>query len=348
MSSGNRRDPLAPWDLSDLEISPEDSVADVAWTLLRFAVLAPSGHNTQPWRFAILEDRIDVIADRNRRLAVVDPDDRALVISVGAAVGTLEVAAHHFGYEADVDVLSDPAEPDILASISLRRAASSDHDLFAAIPLRRSTRKPFESRDLEPELIAQLKTDVELFDVLISVIHGEARFPIAELIAEGDAIQMANADFRKELVSWMRPNKSDANDGMRGYAFGFSDLMSHATPLVIRTFDMGKMQGARDRELATGSPALLLLATRTDDEERWLATGRALVRVLLRLTANGATASFLNQPIEVAALRSRLVAAAGTSGIPQLLLRAGYGPLIKAEPRRPLEQALVETKEDQR
>ena len=45
---------------------------------LRFAVLAPSSHNAQPWLFRIEGDHVDVLIDRTRAQPVMDPHDREL------------------------------------------------------------------------------------------------------------------------------------------------------------------------------------------------------------------------------------------------------------------------------
>src|SRR3712207_9128811 len=68
----------------------------------------------------------------------------------------------------------------------------------------------------------------------------DAKHAIAELIAEGDRIQLADKRFRRELASWVHPNRTKSRDGIPGYAFGFGDLMSLARPFAIRTFDTGK------------------------------------------------------------------------------------------------------------
>ena len=48
--------------------------------LVRFATLAASGHNTQPWLFAIEENAIKIHPDYRRRLPIVDPRDRELTV----------------------------------------------------------------------------------------------------------------------------------------------------------------------------------------------------------------------------------------------------------------------------
>lgn len=65
--------------------------------LVRQAILAPSGHNTQPWRFRIGERRIDILPDLSRRTPVVDPDDHHLFVSLGCAAETLAIAAAAHG-----------------------------------------------------------------------------------------------------------------------------------------------------------------------------------------------------------------------------------------------------------
>jgi hypothetical protein len=59
---------------------------DKARFAIRYAILAPSSHNTQPWRFVIIGSELLVCADRTRSLPNMDPFDRELIISRGAAL----------------------------------------------------------------------------------------------------------------------------------------------------------------------------------------------------------------------------------------------------------------------
>lgn len=332
---------LEPWQVRDIEPSAGATLEERALAYLRFAVLAPSSHNTQPWRFDVLDDNVAFVADRSRRLEVVDPHDRALVMSVSTALESFCIAAHHFGDGTVVHGFPDPTSPELVATVSLETTAPYDHDLFAAIPHRRTTRAPFDERDLPETLLAGMTSDASALGVRLVLVPREQRSGVAELIAAGDAIQMGDRSFRSELASWVRSNTSERPDGIRGYGFGFSNLMSHASSFVIRTFDLGRSQGAKDLRLAEQAGSLAVLATDKDTPHKWLATGRALTRMLLRLAANGATASFLNQPIEVPELRQRIAAELGITEVPQLLLRCGYGPEVRAEPRRPVESVLT-------
>ena len=129
---------------------------------------------------------------------------------------------------------------------------------------------------------------------------------------------------------------------MPGSALGLASLASHLGPLVIRTFDLGKGTAARDRELAAGSPALAVLFTDRDGTRDWVMAGQALAVFSLRLAADGISVSYLNQPLELPLLRSRLRDVLSYGGTPQLLLRLGYGKGVRATSRRPLEEVIRE------
>lgn len=336
-----------PWAVDPALFPPGDSRARLRF-LVTYAVLAPSGHNTQPWQFRLREDAVlELRGDRTRSLPVVDPDDRALTIACGAAVANLRIAAEALGEEVAVEILPDPAEPALLARIAARGArppAVGAARLLRAMTARRTSRFAF-APDPVPDLLRDeaLAAAARDGDARLHWLDTPpARHAVALLISEGDRIQMADAAFRHELAAWMRSRHGASRDGMSGAAFGMPDLLSSAAALVVRTFDMGTGQAAHDMALAEGSPALAVLATPGDAPRDWMAAGEALMRVLLAVTAGGFTASFLNQPIEVASLRPKLAAAAGVAGVPQILMRIGRGPKPVPAVRRPVRDVLRE------
>lgn len=77
-----------------------------------------------------------------------------------------------------------------------------------------------------------------------------------------------------------------------------------------------------------------------DNNEAWLAAGLGLQRLLLAATKAGYATSYLNQPIEVSELRTRLATELHLAGYPQLLLRVGRGSAVPHSPRRPIADVL--------
>lgn len=325
---------VSPW-LIDEDSFPAEGDDDwkLAW-MVRWAVLAPSSHNTQPWIFRIGDGALELCADRTRALPVVDPNGRELTLSCGAALFHLWLALRHFGYAGDVEVLPEIGNLDLLARVQLgelRPPRAEEELLFAQVHQRHTHRGPFDPAPLPHKLISALQAAAAEEGAWFHVLEDEeVRGAVADLVAEGDRLQWANPEFRHELAAWLRPNHSHSLDGIPGYALGMGDVASLAGPQVIRTFDLGHGSAARDRELASGSPLLAVLGTEEDDTLAWLEAGEALARVLLRARRDGVWASFLNQPVEVPELRVDLRQLIGRTGHPQMLLRLGFS---QAEPR---------------
>src|SRR5262245_64674969 len=303
------------------------------------AVLAPSSHNTQPWFFRLSRPAIiDLCADGIRALLVNDPEDRELAIICGCALMNLRVAAASDGSGVNVQLFPEPAEPDLLARVSLfeqSNASSEEAQLAEFIERRRTYRKRFEPREVSSSAVGQLIEAAKREGARLLPLSTEgARQQAASLVAAGDAVQWANPSWRRELAAWMHSRRR--GDGLTMVPA----LAVPVAPLVVRTFDLGGGVGAKDRELAEASPLLAVLSTDGDHPGDWLPAGQALQRILLVACRHGLQASYLNQPIQVASLRPKLQSLVGT-GFPQILLRVGYPSAeIPPTPRRALDDVI--------
>ncbi|MFN0305129.1 MAG: Acg family FMN-binding oxidoreductase [Burkholderiales bacterium] len=305
--------------------------------LVQAATLAPSSHNTQPWLFRLEGQAVELLADRTRALPVNDPEDRELTISCGCALLNLRVAAAAAGFEAKVELLPDAADADLLARVSLAPSAApqADAELGAAMAERRTTRERFTATAVDPKALRSLVDAVKVEGAALTVLDiDDQRLGAAALVAEGDAMQWANPSWRRELAAWMHPRR-------RGDGLTLPTLAIPVAQMVVRTFNMGHGVAAKDRQLADESPVLAVLSTEGDMPRDWLAAGQALQRLLLVGVRLGLQASYLNQPVQVAALRPKLQQLTGRPGHSQLLLRIGT-PMkaLPAAPRRPLADVL--------
>ena len=344
---------ITSWNVTEDEFPRKGALSDKISFILKYAILAPSSHNTQPWLFRILEDKtVELYADRTRALPVVDPEDREMIISCGAALEHLRLTANHFGLANITDLLPPDknSNPDLLAKVELKegdtitqRLAEDDALLFEAITIRRSNRSAFKNKKLPNDLLVLLKDIARLRGSWLDIFEEDVKKnSLADLISQGDKIQLSDKKFRRELAAWVHPNRSNSRDGMPGYSHGISDIVSYIGPFLIRTFDIGKGQAAKDMQLATGSPVLAVLGTDGDEPLAWIQTGQVLARILLRARAENVWASFMDQPIEVPELRLRLREVLGRSaGFPQLLMRLGYGKKVKPTPRRNIDEVVV-------
>jgi nitroreductase len=335
------------WHIEEAEFPANGTPAAKLRFLLRYAILAPSSHNTQPWRFTIKDDHIELYADRTRSLPCIDPQDRELTISCGAALFHLRLALRHFGYAGVVQLVPDPDNPDLLARVRLgdRSVSTKEEDrLFQSIPRRHTSRMPFHERCVPDAIVETLQVKAIEEGVWMQVVQeGQECNVLGSLIAKADRDQTADPQFRRELAKWIRLDDDTRHDGIPGHALGMPGLISYAAPFFVCTFDTGALTAARDRQLAVGSPLLAVLGTQTDTPQDWLKIGQALAHVLLYATAEGISASFANAPIEVEELRPQVCQAIGATGFAQLILRMGYGQETQPTPRRTVAEVVIDS-----
>jgi len=309
--------------------------------LLTAAVAAPSVHNTQPWLFRVNGHRIDVVADRSRQLLAQDPDGRALLVSCGAALLNLRVAAEHLGFQPRVEVLPDPAEPDLVARVSVdghHSRAGMTAELFAAIDQRRTNRMPYEDRPVpRPVLDALVEAARQEGAELHTVSHLHDRRRLVELIHDADEDQESNPSRVAEAGQWtgVEPGRPD---GVPRSALGPLPT-SPDTP--FRDLTLGRAVPGRHFAVFEKDPTLAVLTTRGDDPPAWLLAGQALQRVLLVATIEGLVSTFANQPLEAPSLRWLVRDPDAAIGYAQMIMRIGYAPPAPATPRRPLEDVVL-------
>lgn len=340
------KDPYsAVWAVGERDLPADATATQTLRFALRYAILAPSGHNGQPWRFDLGPDVLHIRADRTRALPAVDPHDREMLISCAATLHLTRIVLQRFGYQPDVTLLPDPGDPDLLATVRPGRPSQplQSQPLFDAITARRSNRHPYQARPVDSGALGRLLDAATAEGAWLEPVTDPAAIAAtADLIALGDRIKWRDRVFRRELAERVIPNSGTRRDGMPGYAFGLPGPLARIAPAVIRLTDLGRFRASEDRRLALATPCLAVIGTSQDDPRAWLAAGQAMSRVLLQATADGLATSFLSQAIEVDELRPRLARLTGRDGYPQLLLRVGYATQpARVSPRRPLTDVLT-------
>jgi hypothetical protein len=308
--------------------------------LLAYAVQAPSRHNAQPWLFEIEGSELRLLGDPRRALKAADPHGREMAMACGAALENLCLAAAWFGHEVEVEEAGERGVAGTLlarAWLGGRRNPSAvEEELFRAIPLRRSA-TAFHSEPVPPASLALLGgaagggAQVRLLPPWLSP-------PVADLVAEADAIQWSSGRFRAELAAWTRTRVRNPVDGLGAAAPQGPRAPGGLLRRLLRRG--GGRQAEAARRAAAQTRALVLLSSAGDGPRDWLGAGRALQRLLLRVTALGLHAGWYAQAAEVPEVRQRLRRTVGGPGHPQVLLRVGHGVAPRPTPRRPVELVL--------
>ncbi len=312
--------------------------------LVRDATAAPSMHNAQPWRFQYSRRHrvFHLRADLRGSLPHSDPELRALHIGCGAALMNLRVAVAHEGWQAVTRLLPQPADPMVLASVTLTDRLGNDDDpadLYPAVHTRHTSRQPFAEKAI-PEPVRRALGDAARRErVSLDFPSGWHLQSVLELILEAEARNLTDADSATDLARFTRSAEDTraATEGVPEYAFGPRRRGGKAP---MRDFAGGKTIPGREAVDFETSPQLALLSTAQDRPEDWLRSGMALERVLLLATLEGLATSFVTQALEWHELRWPLRDPTSGMAYVQMVLRLGYGRPGTRTPRRPVAEVL--------
>ena len=309
------------------------------------AARAASIHNTQPWRFQVRDDAIEVLADRDRQLRVADPHGRELAISCGAAIYNAKLAIRMLGHGVAVELLAEPHEPDVLArlSVSGRLAPTGEERrLFAAIPHRHTHRGAFTTVEVPRDvLVAVQEAAAAEGGVLHLVERPGARHALSELVVAADRVQRADRAIQAEVAAWTVPPQEDRSDGVPHYAYASERAGPEPVAFPIRDFNIGRGWGSEEpAEAGQDSHPVVVLTTPGDQPVDWLIAGQALQHMLLLAATRWIFAALYSQPLELPDIRVLVRDEIATPHFPQMVLRLGHSPISLTTPRRTVAEVI--------
>lgn len=307
--------------------------------IIRYAAKAPSGHNTQPWRFCLAENTISIKPNFEVMLPIVDGDNRELYISLGCATENLLIASTHFGYEAHI------AECDT-TEIKVELTKSNQvpqNNLFHQIERRQTNRSVYRGEKITKEALGKLQSLSH--ENNLRIYFAEIGSPLADTltqyIAKGNETQMSDKAFREELLSWMRFNGKQVKvtgDGLSYKVFGNPALPGIVAKPIVRQFLKPSTQNKGDIKKVVSSSHLVLFTTKHNKVEEWVDLGRLLQRFALTATELDIAFAYCNQPCEVVSLANELQKMLPINGeYPTLLLRIGYAAPMPYSTRKEIE-----------
>jgi nitroreductase len=307
--------------------------------LVRCATLAANSHNTQPWKFALGERRVRISPDLARRCPAVDPDDHHLFASLGCALENLVQAAAASGWQAVSTFTGDAI------SVELEPATPNHSPLAAAIPRRQSTRGLYDGKPAPNDSLRLLEAAGTGLGISVLLVTDPAKITrIADYVAEGNTAQMRDQAFMDELVRWMRFSEAQAvasMDGLFARSSGNPALPPWLARLLLPFVFTERTENDKYRAHIQSSAGIAVFASERDDKAHWVEAGRTCQRFCLQATALGLRTAFINQPVEVPALRPQFQSYLGLGRARvDLVLRFGAGAELPKSLRRPLAQVM--------
>lgn len=326
------------WNVTEQNFPQIEGGREKIKFLLNYAVLAPSSHNTQPWRFRIVDDeKIEIFADESRWLKIADADKREMFISIGCALENLLIAAAHFGLKAETEYFPQPGNENPAASVTISQTndfkRENQADLFEFIPLRSTFHATFSEKEIPADVLRKIEKCCGENGINLFLTDDEkTRGQVEDLIVRSDAKQFADPALREELAYWIGQG-----------VFGNSWLMAQIGSLAVAYLNLGKSTAKTDQKVLRSAPVLGLLTSAENDRISQVKTGQIFERIYLTARKFGLGIRPMSQIVQIHEHKEelgKLIPNAGVFSQQPFLL--GYAEISDSHtPRRNIDEVLV-------
>jgi nitroreductase len=326
----------SPWDISPDDFPREGSETDRLRFLIRYALLAPSTRNTQPWRFRVANDSVELHLDLSKWQRIADADQREMFISLGCALENLLIAATHFGYRTAADYLSgvDDDTPVVRVRVEAGVPAGTAPDpRFDAITRRRTNHGVYDGTPVphdQLEMLCESCTEPGLRVEWITDEDGRAK--VDALVMRADAVLLSDPEYRHEL-----------GEIIGAGAFGTPWLLATLGRFAVSHLMPVSSFSKADHKALMSSPALGVICAPASTRQAQVRVGQVLERLYLAATLRALALQPVSQILQLDETREALSALLpDRAGVPIQPFRLGHAPPPRLHtPRRSLDEVLV-------
>lgn len=334
------------WKVNYNDFPYRGSSFDKLKFLLSYAILAPSGHNTQPWLFSINNETVEVYTNLKKRLFVMDPVSRELYLSIGACIANLLAASRSFGIEYEISYFPRGISDELVARIEFKdveKAEPKDEDTLRALVNRRNNREHYLPAIIDKKIQSEWYKCVPDSSFRLDLVSDNStKLKLAEATAEGLKMAFKNRSFRKELADWLRNNYVYCEDGI---PINTTDMPvpSLIAASLVRLLDIGPVKAKNDKKKMIESPLIAVVSTREDGPLQWVRSGEVFENVQISASKNGIASAVLVAAVEEGELYKKIQQALNTNFRPQIVFRLGYAEKQSIHaPRVPVEKLLID------
>ncbi len=320
------RDTIRNTDISNL--TNEEKIK----LFLQYGTLAPSTHNTQPWKFSIQGDILKVFADFSKKIPIADPTGRDMYISIGALIKNIELSSKEYGVKASIELIDKSKNDELVAEIrfsNLNNAKNSEKSMVInGIIKRQNYRGFFEDLPDKANFNEILNSVISRRSIVGATVADKKDVieELAQLTVKGLKKAYATKEFRKEIGSLINHNLSRKKYGLHGYSLRMNTPQSLIVPKIVKRKDIGTKLGALNYKSFVTSPVVIVLTSQNDDRKSWLAIGQVMEEFMVRASAADMATSIYTAAIEMPGMRGEVskVLKLNKNNKPQILFCVGY------------------------
>lgn len=251
--------------------------------IISIARLAPSVHNSQPWRVNIEGNELVISLNSKRTLVYGDPTGRQSWISLGIFVESCVLALRIEGFES-----TDVTQKNNKVHIKIKSGAGkADNGDISALKSRFTDRSIYTPTKITDDQVQKIEGSWQSSAVEVECIGDrEIIDRCAALTQQGLMLALSSPDFAKELSDYLVPSNNTPY-GIPTPALKSGRVISRATKRLIARGVRRKKEASLEQKRWASASAIIFILASGDTKPYWLEAGRAYLRASLTVEKLG-------------------------------------------------------------
>ncbi|MEK7650048.1 MAG: nitroreductase family protein [Patescibacteria group bacterium] len=264
--------------------------------ILNIAIWAPSGDNSQPWRFEVLGGQINVLNVPTKDTSLYNHNQRASLVACGALVENIKIAASHFGYEVSISLFPGGYDSDLVATIFLVQKHQNSNFLYSWITKRVSNRKPYKTDRLTDDEKSELISAASSFgDIRILIADDRGLIAmLADAASVNERVVLENKKLRQFLfdhITWSTKEDIEKKGffvktlELKGaQIIGFRLFRYQFFVRILNKLGISRLVSRDNAKLYKQSGVIVAITAPSDSPQSYLKSGMAMQRFWLTAT----------------------------------------------------------------
>ena len=274
--------------------------------LIKYATMAPSGGNVQPWKWLYKNKTLLLFNDINRSTSILNYKNTASMLSLGAATENLVLKTHELNYEVEINKFPFGFNNDLVATFKFYNQRNKNTEHHVNDYLIKDVPKRLTNRNLGIRVSLKEEDEKYLHEITNPIKGAKLKLfkdietieKLKKIIAEVDKLFMTNKVGHEHFIHEIRWTPKEVEETRDGIDIETIDLTpTEKAGLIvsknwnvtkhIKKWGLGNEFGKLSKKAIDSASALGMITMPKFDSENYFEGGRAIQKLWLAATTKG-------------------------------------------------------------
>ncbi|TVR82069.1 MAG: Rv1355c family protein [Chitinophagaceae bacterium] len=274
-------------------------------SIVESAISAPSGGNSQPWKFVYENDFLYLFLDKSRGRSFLDIDYTGSYLSLGAASENIKLFCLNNSIGVNIKLFPDKENLDLVALFSfydnpeVKSGIEFEKKIANHIFKRLTNRRISTRNKISDKIISEIQLSVNNMTNINSIIISDENKmkDVASILSKTDRLLITNKNGHHGFINeirWSDKEASETKDGIdiatidltAGEAAGFKIAKQWNVINTLNKWGGGSVFEKLSKKGIEAASAIGLVTTNNYSSSHYFNVGRAIERIWLTANAN--------------------------------------------------------------